>query len=765
MQGVGFRPWVYQAALACALSGEVWNSSTGLTIEIEGSPPALAAFLQRLHHQPPPLARIETATALPLSPRGQTGFHILPSRRLPGVHAQVAPDTAPCPACRTDYHDPANHRYRYAFTNCTHCGPRYTITRALPYDRPLTTMAAFSMCAICQAEYDFPAARRFHAQPNACPACGPQLSCAGEHGPAALERAAARLRAGAILALKNVGGYQLACDAANEAAVGRLRAAKHRGQKPFALLAVHAAAVERIARLSPAERRQLESPARPIVLLRRRVPGSAAVAPSVAPKQSRLGIMLPSSPLHELLLEACRLPLLVMTSGNRSSEPLAAEPEQARERLGTIADDYLDHNRPIHMCADDSIGMCSAGTWRLLRRARGYVPSPISLAADGATVWAAGAELKNAFCLTQGAQAFLSPHLGDMATLESWRFYEQTFKHYLNLLGLRPQALVLDDHPAYPLNRWVRPLADQFGIARTLSVQHHHAHVAACMAEHQLSGTVLGLAWDGTGYGSDGAIWGGEFLLASASRFQRVAHLRPIALSGGDRAVAEPWRSGLAYLQISLGERALSVAQALWPRLPQLRLQQLWRLLQRADVHGRGHFSLPCTSAGRLFDAAAAILGLAPEDQPISFEGEAAMAVENAALACSGDASPYPFHLRPGPPAILDFAPMIASLVDDRMHGTGIEVSAARLHATLARAITGVCCRLAEQYTVQRICLSGGVFQNQILLEHVCRQLRSNGLAVFVPQQAPMNDGGLALGQAAVARARIREEAGAQPCV
>ncbi|MGH9466755.1 MAG: carbamoyltransferase HypF [Terriglobales bacterium] len=755
VQGVGFRPWVYRLAAECGVGGAVWNSTSGVTIEAEAASTVLDAFLARLARDPPPLARIESlsVSAAVSQESAARQFRILPSRAASAVPAQVAPDTAPCDRCREDYRDPQNRRAGYAFTNCTHCGPRYTITHALPYDRARTTMAGFAMCGSCQTEYDAPIERRFHAQPNACGDCGPALSCDQLRGAEALAWAASRTRAGAIVAIKNVGGYQLACDATNEATVQRLRAAKQRPRKPFALLAADLATVEKMCHLSAAEGEALRHPARPIVLLRRRT--GEGVAASVAPGQNRLGVMLPSSPLHELLLETCGLPLLVMTSGNRGAEPLAAEEGEAGRNLEGIAEVFLDHNRPIQARLDDSIVQYSSGAARSLRRARGYVPEPIALGEEGASVWAAGAELKNTFCLTRGAQAFLSPHIGDMANLETWRFYQETFRHYLKLFDFRPAALAVDAHPGYLLNRWVRRLAAELDVAPVIEVQHHHAHIAACMAEHQMTGSVLGIAWDGTGYGSDATVWGGEFLRASRAGFERVGHFRPIAMVGGDQAVREPWRLGLAYLRQALGDEALTLAQTLWPGLDRRRLQMVWALLGREER--TPGLRIECSSAGRLFDAVAALLGLAPEGEPASFEGEAALAVQNAAERCREPAPPYRFDIHDDEGLILDFAPMIAALVADRLSGNSIETLAERVHATLTLALVAMCRHLRASCG-NRICLGGGVFQNQLLLESCESRLRAAEFEVFSPRQAPANDGGLALGQAVVAQSRLRGE-------
>jgi len=753
VQGVGFRPWVHRLAAECGLGGEVWNSSAGVTIEVEGEAGALAEFVRRLWAQPPPLARIERAEVEEIPARGERGFAIGPSRAsaaMPAARAgaRAGADTAPCARCRGEYLDPANRRHLYPFTNCTDCGPRYSITRALPYDRPQTTMAGFAQCGACQREYDDSGDRRFHAQPNACAACGPELALGHGRGQEALAEAQRQLRAGAIVALKNVGGYQLACDAGNDEAVERLRRRKQRPAKPLALLARDLAMVEGVCRVAAAERASLESRARPIVLLERRRGAGMRVAAGVAPGQGRLGVMLPSSPLHDLLFQGASPapPLLVMTSGNRGAEPLARSAAEAHDRLRAIADVFLDHDREIHMRADDSVVFCFGGRERLVRRARGYVPEPIEIGGEGPALLAAGAEMKSSFCLTRGGQAFLSPHLGDMENLESWEYFEQTCAHYVRLLGVKPEVLVYDPHPGYQVTGWARQLAWRLGVRREMAVQHHHAHIVACMAEHGLRGRVWGVAWDGTGYGADGTLWGGEFLWAERGGFVRAAHLRPVGLAGGERAVRQPWRVGLAYVGDALGEEeAARMGAELWPQIAPRRRAQVQALL-------RGRVAR-CSSVGRLFDAVAALLGLTPEDEEIRFEGQAAMAVEQ--IAAEGEAAPYEFALSEGMPAQLDLRPMVHALLTDRAAGVGIEHMAARFHATLAQALVTTLGRLRGRYGGGRVCLGGGVFQNRRLLRLAVAGLEEQGWEVYVPARAPGNDGGLALGQAAVAQARL----------
>jgi len=724
---------VHRLAAECGLAGWVRNGG-GVEIEVEGAEPAIAAFGRRLLAEAPPLARITAIAECELAPRGEQGFEIRTSVGPAEAATALPPDAAPCAACLAEMADAANRRMAYAFTNCTDCGPRYAVARSLPYDRCRTTMAAFVQCPACQTEYDSPSSRRFHAQPNACAECGPQLSLPQS-------QVAAALRAGRIVALKNVGGYQLACDADNLQAVARLRQLKRRGRKPFALLAPSMAAVEARCRVGPLERAALQSPARPIVLLDAFAPG-------------RLGIMLPSSPLHQQIFAEGAPPWLVMTSGNRGAEPLARTAAEARAALAGIADLFLDHDREIAARVDDSVGQVAGAQFRLLRRARGYVPAPIALADSGPAVWAAGADLKNTFCLTHGHEALLSPHLGDMENPATAAFAHETLNHYLSLFGVRPRALAFDPHPGYACSQQARAWARDLGIERTLAVQHHHAHIAAAMAEHQLGGEVLGVAFDGTGYGPDGSVWGGEILRASAAGFERLGHLNPVPLLGGDHAVRNPWRTALSWMRAAFGPGAKGEAETrqaaaeLWPQLSPGRIGLELQALARPGLAARS------TSAGRLFDAVAALLGLVAAGEAISFEAEAPLALEEAA-AEAPEAEPCAFRLTPGPPLILDLRPAISSLLVDRRRGERICTLAARFHATVAEAIAAACAALAPSTSLRRVCLAGGVFQNRRLLEAAMLRLDKRGFEVFAPAAVPANDGGLALGQALIARARL----------
>lgn len=755
VQGVGFRPYVRNLAVACGLSGSVSNTRAGVTVELTGDAEAITEFLRRLPRQAPPLARLDEIVCREAATTPIAGFEIRASRNGAGepTRAEISPDTAPCAACRADSFHPRNRRRGYAFTNCTHCGPRYTITRALPYDRERTTMAGFRLCPECEREYTDPSDRRYHAQPNACPRCGPHLWLGQARDAAALARAAAIIAAGGVVAIKNVGGYQFACDARQSAPVLRLRQAKQRSQKPFALLARDLEAARLACSMDEAERAALESAARPIVLMPRRA--EADVAAAVAPAQPRLGVMLPSSPLHELLMHTPGMPgLVVMTSGNSGGEPLVYDDAVAERELPPLADGMLTHNRPIHMPLDDSVVFCFAGRPRLVRRARGYVPAPIQVPGEGTEiVFAAGGELKGAFCCLIGHRAYLGPYLGEMDRLETLERFTRTADHYLDLLGLAPAriaALAYDPHPAYHVTRWAQAWAGRRGIERFEPVQHHHAHVAACAAEHGIEGPAIGVAWDGTGYGDDGTVWGGEFFTGTAADYQRRARLRPVELVGGDEAVRQPWRLALGYLVAALGpDEAARAARRLWPRRRGDRLD--W-LLQRAATPGAG---IACSAAGRLFDAVAALVGVAPER--VSYEGEAAIALENACGDGGDRGAGYPLPYIAGDLGELDWRPMVAEILADLARGTRIEVVASRFHRGLAEAIAAVCAALAGAET-KPVCLGGGTFQNRTLLRLGGAALEARGLKVYIPAQAPANDGGLALGQAMVARARLERE-------
>jgi hydrogenase maturation protein HypF len=703
VQGVGFRPFVYGLAGRHALAGFVLNDGGGVAIEVEGDPAALDAFADALTREAPGLARIESVRSRLLPARGRQGFAIARSAAA-AVTAIVPPDVATCADCLRELLDPHDRRYRYPFINCTQCGPRFTIVRSLPYDRANTTMAEFELCADCRREYEDPGDRRFHAEPIACPVCGPRLSMP-------LDDAVALLRGGAVVAIKGLGGYHLACAAADENAVARLRARKLRDEKPFAVMT---AAPGELADLAADELALLRSPARPIVLVRRRA--GAAVAASVAPGTAWLGLLLPYTPLHHLLVADFAGPL-VMTSGNRSDEPIAVADAEARERLEGIADAFLAHDRPIHRRCEDSVVRPAFP----VRRSRGYAPSALRLPVPARTpIVAAGAELKSTFCVAREGAAYLSPHLGDLDSEPAYRAFQDDLELYLAMLDVRPGVIACDMHPDYLASRWARERDPE-----AVEVQHHHAHAAACLAEHGLRGPALALVFDGTGYGPDGTLWGGELLRCDLTAFERVAHLEPVPLPGGAAAIREPWRTAAAYLERA--GRPVSFPE--WPRL--------------RPVMG---VNAPLSSGmGRLFDAAAAVLGVRERG---SYEGQAAIELEQ--LAGNETAAPYPCGMRDG---VIAGADLIAAVHDDLAAGRPRPWIAAAFHEGVAAAAAAACASAPGPATVV---LSGGTFQNLRLLASTRRRLEELGFEVRSHVAVPPNDGGISYGQAAVAAARTR---------
>lgn len=739
VQGVGFRPFVYQTARRIGVAGWVRNDSRGVTIEVEGEQAQLEQFLRQLREQLPPLASISRLQEQSLPLCGEQDFRIRPSAGDSLALAQVAPDGHVCADCLRELFDPTDRRYRYPFINCTNCGPRYTIVTAIPYDRPFTTMVDFPMCPACRFEYADPESRRFHAQPNACPECGPQLALHDAQGqPLAaadpLAATAALLSAGKIVAIKGLGGYHLAVDAANDGALAELRRRKGRDEKPFALMAFDLQRSARLADIDATEQRLLESPERPIVLLRRRC--DAPLSPLVAPHNRYLGVMLPYTPLHYLLLQ--QFPALVMTSANLSDEPIAFEDADAGVRLAQIADAFLSHNRRIQTRTDDSIGRVMGGKALLLRRSRGFVPRALALPAEQPRVLALGAELKSTFCLTRGDRAFLSQHIGDLKNQQVYASFADGIAHLQGILQLQPQIVAHDLHPDYLSSRYAEELVDLPRVA----VQHHHAHLVSCLAENGVSGPALGVIFDGLGYGSDGRLWGGEFLLGDARGFQRLGHLAYLPMPGGDAATREPWRMAVAALVHAYGDELPHL-----PWLSELPAADL-RLLRQMIAKG---LNAPLSSScGRLFDAVAALAGVR---QRVSYEGQAALELEMA-LEGGAEAGEYPFELqRQGQLLVLDPAAMIRALVADLQAGTAPGLLSARFHNGLARAIGRVCHTLRRQQGIGAVALSGGVFQNRYLTERTLDFLGQLDFTVYTHSLVPPNDGGLALGQAVIAGA------------
>ena len=764
VQGVGFRPFVYGLAMRLALPGRVSNTSAGVDIDLDGPPDRLAAFVAALQHEAPPLARIDELRVTPRPVNGFTHFEIIHSQPIPGAFQPISPDVSLCADCRRELFDPADRRYRYPFINCTNCGPRFTIIQDIPYDRPATTMAPFPLCPTCAAEYQDPLDRRFHAQPVACPTCGPHLWLElGDGHPvasheAALQSARQLLARGRILAIKGLGGFHLACDATNALAVAELRRRKLRVDKPFALMLPDLAAVERFCLLNDAERALLTGRERPIVILQQR-PGTA-IAAECAPGRDTLGIMLPYTPLHELLLEPAPgfPPALVMTSGNLSEEPIATGNAEARDRLAPLADAFLLHNRDIHVRCDDSVvqvaasaadgrGHDSGHTWpaapsTFLRRARGYAPFPITLPRQVPPLLATGAELKNTFCLANGRYAFVSQHIGDLANYETWQAFTAGVTHFERLFHTRPGLIAYDLHPDYLATRYALERAAQQQLP-AVGVQHHHAHIAACLADNGLPGSrpVIGVSFDGTGYGPDGAIWGGEFLIADYAQYERPYHLAYVPLPGGDLAAREPWRMALAWLHHAglAGPDNLPPQQFAHTR-PGPTLQALRHQLSS------GLNAPPTASMGRLFDAVAALIGLR---QVVNYEAQAAIELETLARTAPTDnRPPYPFTLNAND---IDAAPLIAALVQDWQDGVPAGVIANRFHHSLAQMVHDVCQQLRRRYQLTEVALSGGVWQNSLLTALTLAQLHPAGFTVYIHRQLPANDGGLALGQAIIA--------------
>ncbi len=739
VQGVGLRPFVHSLATRLGLGGLVGNDATGVFIEVEGDPDAATRFLKVLEADPPPLAVIERVSIDPLPATGESSFRIVES--VPGARRTlVSPDVATCDDCLRELFDPADRRYRYPFINCTNCGPRFTIITDVPYDRPHTTMTSFAMCQACAGEYHDPADRRFHAQPIACPACGPRLRLVDRIGGAALggqdptSDAAELLRSGAVVAVKGLGGYHLAADAGNEHAVAALRSRKHREEKPFAVMVPDLRAAAALCVLEPEEIALLTGPRRPIVLLSRRA--DAPVAPSVAPGNRFLGLMLPYTPLHQLLVRDLGGPF-VLTSGNLSDEPIAYRDEDAIDRLGTIADAFLAHDRPIHIRTDDSVTRSVSGREMVLRRSRGFVPAPVTLrAAVPRHVLAVGAELKNTFCLARDDHAFVSHHIGDLKNAETLRSFTEGIEHFRRLFEVRPEVVAHDLHSDYLSTKYATDL-DGMDL---LGVQHHHAHVASCLADNGEDGPAIGVAFDGLGFGLDGTAWGGEVLVATLAGFERVGHLAAVPMPGGAAAIREPWRMAAAHLDAVFGG-------AIPPRLEVVRRNE--RRWDDVLAVARAGVNSPLTSsAGRLFDAVAALLGVR---NAISYEGQAAIELEQ--LADPGEPGAYPAALEGGAPFRVRGSDLVAAAASDLEAGARPDTIAARFHNGVAGAIVSSCRRVRESTGLSLVALSGGVFQNMRLVARAVADLEAEGFRVLLHSRVPPNDGGISLGQVAVAGA------------
>jgi hydrogenase maturation protein HypF len=737
VQGVGFRPFVYTLATGLGLSGFVGNDVDGVFAEVEGPEAAVGEFLRQLERDPPPLARIKRVTATSVTPTGETSFAIAASGPGGPRRTLISPDTATCEDCLRELADPADRRFGYPFINCTNCGPRFTIVRDVPYDRPFTTMAPFALCPRCAAEYHDPADRRFHAQPTCCPACGPRLTLRDATGNPLpgdpLIRAAELLGDGRILAVKGLGGYHLAVDATCQAAAATLRTRKHREDKPFAVLVADLAAARLLGEVDHAAAGLLTSPGRPIVLLPRR-PG-ATIAPATAPGNRYLGVMLPYAPLHHLLVRTLARPM-VLTSGNVSDEPIAYRDDDALNRLGPIADAFLTHDRAIHIRTDDSVARTFRGRPMPIRRSRGYVPEPVT-AHSGfpRPVLACGAELKNTFCLAKDRYAFVSHHIGDLENAETLRSFTEGIEHFSRLFDIDPQVVAHDLHPEYLSTKYAMDLDLPLH-----PVQHHHAHIASCLADNGADGPVIGVAFDGTGYGTDGTIWGGEFLVADLAGFERGGHLAPVPMPGGAAAIRQPWRMAASYLGAE-APADLDVAR---------RNADRWEAVVAMAARG---VNAPLTSsAGRLFDAAAAILGVR---DAINYEGQAAVELEQ--LADPGESAAYSAGLRTGEgPFQACGADLLHAVLEDLTDRVPAPVIAARFHHGVAALIEAGCVHLRERHGLGTVALSGGVFQNMLLLHATVSRLEARGFGVLTHSRVPCNDGGISLGQAVIAAARDR---------
>jgi len=752
VQGVGFRPHIYRVATKHRLGGYVCNTTEGVTLEVEGPAGRLERFLAELAKSHPPASAARITSREDIEVQGETEFRIVASEREGHRRVLISPDIATCDDCLRELNDPSDRRYRYPFINCTNCGPRLTIIGDVPYDRPNTSMACFRMCRRCRGEYENPADRRFHAEPNACPVCGPRLWITDEGGNRVEDdprevvgKAAGLLKAGRILAVKGLGGFHLAVDAANEEAVRRLRSRKNREEKPLAVMARDIETAGRIVRLGRAERELLLSPQRPIVLCRKAA--DDPLAPSVAPGVPNHGVMLPYTPLHHLLLGE-GFTALVMTSANQVDEPICVSNREALRRLKGIADFFLFHDRDILVRCDDSVAAVMGRGPVLLRRARGWAPKPITLRRPYPDVLALGPHLKATLCVLADRLAWLSPHIGDLETPEARDFHRESLRVMERIAGCRPDTVACDLHPAY----WTTRLAEEIPHREIIPVQHHHAHVVSVMAEHGLWGEVIGIAMDGTGYGPDGTAWGGEFLLAAEAHYRRVGHLRPYPLPGGEKAVREPWRAAASLLREAFGGEWTVVAR----RLPLGVHEEKFVVLENMMARG---FNSPLTSSlGRVFDGVAAVLGIR---QAVSFEGQAAMELE--AVAGGPTKRRYPYGIvREGGKLILDLGPLVRAVAEDVIRGKDRGAVAAAFHGTIVEAVAEMAAAVREETGRERAALSGGCFQNRLLLEGTVRALKRKGFTVYTHRLLPPNDGCIALGQAVAAAARLaaREDGG-----
>jgi hydrogenase maturation protein HypF len=745
VQGVGFRPYVYRLANECGLTGLIANTPAGVSIEVQGEVEAVDRFLERLSKEIPPLAKITGIVPRDAELQRETTFRIKASSLRAAAKALISPDVSVCEDCLREMLNPRDRRFGYPFINCTNCGPRFTIINDIPYDRARTSMAKFKMCAACQAEYENPASRRFHAQTNACWDCGPQVALLGADGARMdvaepIREVARLLQQGSVVAIKGLGGFHLACDAQNEAAVGKLRERKRRVEKPFAIMVRR---VEDAARLCVADelsKKMMSSFERPIVLLPRRA--EVSYVPGVAPGNRYWGVFLPYTPLHHLLFQSGKFEALVMTSGNLSEEPIAIDNEEAIRRLNRIADAFLVHDREIVRRCDDSVVRVAAGQPQKLRRSRGFVPVPVQLEKETQAVLAVGGELKNTVCVVRGSEAFFSQHIGDLENLESYRFFEEAVQHLQRILETEPKVIAHDLHPDYFSTKWAQ---ERTGV-ELVGVQHHHAHVAACMAENHLDGKVIGIALDGTGYGTDGAIWGGEALVADYAGFERAGHFEYVPLPGGAAAIQEPWRMAVSYLAKHYGKEVEKLGLPFLAEIDSRKLSVVLQMIEREINSPR------TSSCGRLFDAVAALVGLRGT---VNFEAQAAIELEMAARDSVSEAA-YPLDLElRGATWEIGTKPLFDWLVKDIRQQTSVGDISRKFHNGLALVFVDVAERIRDRTELNRVCLSGGCFLNALLLETMIAEMKERSFEVFFHTEVPAGDGGISLGQAVIAGRRV----------
>jgi len=745
VQGVGFRPFVYQLASKHNLKGWVCNTSEDVKIEVEGEGKAIEQFLQALLEQAPPLSHIEDITTTHYPPANYENFEIRRSLAEEGKYQLISPDIATCQACLREILTSDDRRYRYPFTNCTNCGPRFTIIEDIPYDRPRTTMRHFQMCPECQGEYDDPLNRRFHAQPNACPRCGPSLELVDAEGntvtcPDVIATTSQLLNKGKIVAIKGLGGFLLACDATNQAAIDLLRRRKRRPFKPLAIMVSSIDEVKKHCYVSNEEEKLLTSAHSPIVLMRWKADSS--VSQAVAPNLKYLGVMLPYTPLHHVLLRETGLPL-VMTSGNLSEEPIAKDNDEAIRRLSGITDYFMVHNRDIYARYDDSVTMVERGVTQLVRRARGYAPYPIHLGFSSQQILGCGAELKNTFCLTRDEYAFVSQHIGDMENLETMEHFKDTISLYETLFRIEPKVIAHDLHPEYLSTKYAQELASESGDIRLVPVQHHHAHIVSCMADNGVDTPVIGVAFDGTGFGSDGNIWGGEFLVADYQRFTRMGHLEYLPLPGGTLAINKPYRIAAGYLRSLLGEDALNQDLPFLRGVDAVEVDVIKKQVER-------RINSPLTSScGRLFDAISALIGVRGE---IEYEAQAAIELEMTAYDEINETGCYPFSIAEQDGlSIVKLRDLFSAIIYDLQSGATKAAISVKFHNTIARMVNELCQLILAQTGITQVVLSGGVFQNRLLLRKTVSLLEASGFTLFTHQQVPCNDGGISVGQAVIA--------------